>query len=248
MAGFTLNDMRVPVDVLDVRIDIRLPHDADPALRDEIERAWHHCLADSTEPAPREVHWRASDAMTGMHLLSQDVTRAAIDARVGEAFMLHAAAIADADSGATVAVVGASGAGKTTWVQTHGHNRRYLSDETVLITPDLGIVGVPKPLSLGHRGLKRQHAPQEFGLVETDGTEHLVGLWLLDRDGTTPARLTEVDVLDALPSLAQQASYLAALERPLHQMASIVTACGGLRRAQYREAADLADFVAEALA
>lgn len=240
--------MRVAVEVLDVRIDICLPRETSPEVRDQITNAWHQCLVDSAEPAPRQVHWRGSDAKTGMHLLSQDVTRAAIDARAGEAFMLHAAAIADPDSGATLAVVGASGAGKTTWVQTHGHNRRYLSDETVLITPDLRILGVPKPLSLGHRGLKKQRAPEDFGLVESDGTEHLVGLWLIDRDGTMPAQLKEVELLDALPLVAEQASYLTAMDRPLQQMASILTACGGLSRAHYREAADLTDLVAEALA
>jgi hypothetical protein len=240
--------MRVPVEVLDVRIDICLPGDSDPGLRDQIERAWSHCLAPATAPSAREVHWDAPDAVTGMHLLSQQVTLAAIDARAGEAFMLHGAAIADARSGATLAVVGASGAGKTTWVETHGRNRRYLSDETVLINQDLGIVGVPKPLSIGHGGLKQQRAPEEFGLIESVGAERLCALWLLDRDGTTPAALAEVDILDALPLLAQQASYLTAMERPLQQMASIVTACGGLKRAHYREAADLADLVAEAMA
>jgi len=240
--------MRVPVKVLDVRIDICLPGGTDSALRDLIARAWSHCLTDSTEQSPREVHWQAADPMTGMHLLSQEVTRAAIDARAGEAFMLHAAAIADPNSGVTLAVVGASGAGKTTWVETHGPNRRYLSDETVLITHDLEIVGIPKPLSIGHRGIKRQCPPEEFGLVKSDGIEKLAGLWLLDRDGTAPAALTEVDVLDALPLLAQEASYLAAMDKPLQQMASIVTACGGLKRAHYRDATDLTGLVAEVLA
>ena len=235
------------MEVLDVRIDICLTADTDSELRDQIERAWRHCLASTAEPATREVHWQAPDAPTGMHLLSQQVTRAAIDARAGQAFMLHGAAIADADSGATLAVVGASGAGKTTWVETHGRNRRYLSDETILIRHDLGIVGIPKPLSIGYEGLKQQRAPEEFGLVESEGNETLRGLWLLDRDGTTPAALTEVDLLDALPLLAQQASYLTAMEKPLQQMASIVTACGGLKRAHYREAGDLADLVAEAI-
>lgn len=236
------------MQVLDVRVDICLPGDADPALGDRIAHAWHHCVADSGELAPREVRWLGSDEMTGMHLLSQDVTRAAIDARAGDALMLHAAAIASPDTGAALVAVGASGAGKTTWVQAHGRQRRYLSDETVLITSDLRVFGVSKPLSVGHRGLKAQHAPEEFGLLPAEGGEHLAGIWLLDRDGTTPAQLANVDLLDAIPLLAQQASYLATLERPLHQLASVVTACGGLRRARYREAGDLADLVAESLA
>lgn len=240
--------MRLPVEVLDVRIDICVPDSADPALRDQIEHAWHHCLTDATEPSPWEVHWQASDALTGMHLLSQQVTRAAIDVRAGEALMLHGAAIADASSGATLAVVGASGAGKTTVVEAHGRDRRYLSDETILIAPDLAVVGIPKPLSIGRFGLKQQRAPGSFGLVEAEGTERLVGLWLLDRDGTKPAEVKPVDLLDALPLLAQQASYLGAMDKPLQRMAAIVTACGGLKRAHYRDAADLADLVAEAMA
>jgi hypothetical protein len=240
--------MTVPVEVLDVRIDICVPRDADPSLRDAIEHAWRHCLADSTEPSRHKVHWQGSDAFTGMHLLSQHVTRAAIDARAGEALMLHGAAIANVDSGAALAVVGASGAGKTTWVETHGSGRRYLSDETILISHDLNVVGIPKPLSIGHGGLKRQRSPADYDLVEADGTERLVGIWLLDRDGTVPASVTAIDLLDALPLLAEHASYLAAMEKPLHQLAAIVTACGGLQRAQYRDAADLADLVAQAMA
>jgi hypothetical protein len=236
--------MRVGVDVLDVRVDVCLPDDVDATLRDEIVRAWHHCLADSTEPAAREVHWRGADIKTGMHLLSQDITLAAIDARGGDALMLHAAAIADAASGAALAVVGRSGAGKTTWVQAHGKGRRYLSDETVLITSDLRIMGLPKPLSLGHRGIKAQRAPADFGLLEAQGTERLAALWLLERSGTSRARLEPVDLLDALPLLAEQASYLSAMQRPLHRMAEIVTSCGGVKRAEYRDAEDLADDVA----
>ncbi len=184
----------------------------------------------------------------GMHLLSQDVTRTAIAARAGQAVMLHAAAIANPQSGAAVAVVGASGAGKTTWVQAHGANRRYISDETVLITNDLRIFGIPKPLSLGHGGVKEQVAPGEFGLSETHGTEYLTELWILDRDPTATTRLEDVEILDALPLLAQQASYLNALPQPLHQLAAVVSGGRRLRRACYREASDLSLLVAESLA
>lgn len=236
------------MEVLDVRIDVELPSAVDPRVRHLIERAWQRCLAPSGARAEQRVQWRGPDNATGMHLLSQDVTRTAIDARAGQSLMLHAAAVANPQSGAALAVAGASGAGKTTWVQAHGRNRRYLSDETVLISSDLRIVGIPKPLSLGHRGLKEQVAPDEFGLQKAHGTEFLAGLWILDRDGTETARLEDVDLLDALPLLAEQASYLNALPQPLHQLAAVVSGCGGLKRARYREASDLSDLVAEALA
>ncbi|MDR7086172.1 hypothetical protein J2X11_001011 [Aeromicrobium panaciterrae] len=240
--------MQVSLEVLDVRIDVELPTSVDPRVKDQVEWAWQHCLARSGGLAARRVAWRGHDSATGMHLLSQDVTRAAIDARAGQAVMLHAAAIANPDSGAALAVVGASGAGKTTWVQANGGNRRYISDEAVLITSDLQIFGIPKPLSLGHYGIKEQVAPVEFGLSEANGTEYLAGLWILDRDDAATTLLEDVEILDALPLLAQQASYLNALAQPLHQLAAVVSGSGGLRRARYREASDLSELVAESLA
>ncbi len=156
--------MEVALKVLDVRIDVELPSTIDPRLKDRVESAWQHCLASTGGRAARRVPWRGHNSEMGMHLLSQDVTRTAIDARAGQAVMLHAAAVADPTSGAAIAVVGGSGAGKTTWVQAHGLERRYISDETVLITSDLQIFGIPKPLSLGHGGVKEQVAPREFGL------------------------------------------------------------------------------------
>ncbi len=237
--------MEVALEVLDVRIDVELPSTIDPRLKDRVESAWQHCLASTGGRATRRVPWRGHNSEMGMHLLSQDVTRTAIDARAGQAMMLHAAAVADPTSGAAIAVVGGSGAGKTTWVQAHGRGRRYISDETVLITSDLQIFGIPKPLSLGHGGVKEQVAPGEFGLRQAKGNEYLAGLWILDRDGTATTRLEDIELLDALPLLAEQASYLSALPQPLHQLAAVGR---GLRRACYREASDLSELVAEALA
>lgn len=239
--------MEVPLEVLDVRIDVDLPGSVDPRVKGRIEWAWQHCVASPRRPAERRVPWRGDSLAMGMHLLSQDVTRTAIDARAGQAVMLHAAGIANPKSGAAVAVVGASGAGKTTWVQAHGGDRRYISDETVLISSDLQICGIPKPLSLGHRGIKEQVAPREFGLSPAIGNEYLAGLWILDRDDAETARLEDVEILDALPLLAEQCSYLNALTQPLHQLASVVSGCNGVRRARYSEASDLSNLVAEAL-
>ncbi len=240
--------VEVPLEVLGVRVDIRLPDGIDAAVADEVERAWAHARATSGRPATHTVTWRGPDTPTGMHLLSQEVTRAALDARAGDGLMLHAAALASDSSGAVLVAVGASGDGKTTWVQAHGPGRRYLSDEAVLIADDGRVAGVAKPLSLGARGtLKHQVPPHEVGMLRARGDERLAGLWILDRDGTSPARLEPVDLLDALPLLAAQASYFAELDQPLHRTAALLESCGGLHRASYAEAADLADLVEAAL-
>ncbi len=81
--------------------------------------------------------------------------------------------------------------------------------------------------------------------MQAKGNEYLAGLWILDRDGTATTRLEDIELLDALPLLAEQASYLSALPQPLHQLAAVGR---GLRRACYREASDLSELVAESMA
>ena len=53
-----------------------------------------------------------------MQMLTQAVTRAAIDAQAGRLVMLHAAGIQHPTTGAMVALVGPGGTGKTTLIRT----------------------------------------------------------------------------------------------------------------------------------
>jgi hypothetical protein len=250
MGGSTAAGEAVRLRVLGVTVDVLFDgprHAADARI---VRDVWHQCVLDrSTDPANAEVHiGDVNDVDALLHWLSQEVTLRAIDARAGELLMLHAAAVADPGTGAALAAIGPSGMGKSTWLRTHGPGRRYLSDETVAVHSDLGLVSHAKPVSVSGGVFKRQVPPGELGLLHAEGTEQLVGLWLLERDGSVPARLEPVELLDAVTLLAQHASHLPVTPRPLHVLADVIERCGGLFRARYAEAADLAPFVDDALA
>jgi ABC-type cobalamin/Fe3+-siderophores transport system ATPase subunit len=168
--------------------------------------------------------------------------------------MLHAAAVADVESGATAVLLGPSGAGKTTLAATLGRRFGYLTDETAAIDDDLQVLPFPKPLSVlpasGAR-VKAQVSPDDLGLLEPGPAPYPVrALVLLDRAAhhEGPPVVEPVATIDALPWLAAQTSYSALLERPLHRLAAVAQAAGGVRRVTYAEAADLIPVVAALLA
>ena len=252
------------LQLLGVRIDIAAVGSGAAGTAERIRTAWRHCLVDPSRPAPAVVRLTvdpqakpsvgesgilAPDTATALELLSQVVTVQAIDARAGQLLMLHAAAVAAPDTGATLAVVGSSGMGKSTWLLTHGPGRRYLSDETVAVHGDLRVESLAKPVSVLTGGAKDQLDPSDLHMGKANGSEHLAGIWLLDRqEQHVVAHLEPIDVLDALPLLAEHASHLPVTPRPLHLMASVLDGCRGLQIAHYREASDLTAFVDEALA
>jgi hypothetical protein len=238
------------LQVLGVAVDVRVSGPRTSAASAAIRKAWHHCEIQHPDGPPDVVVEceHGDDLLALMHRLSQEITLRAIDARAGNLLMLHGAALAHPGTGATLAAIAPSGMGKSTWLRTHAAGRRYLSDETVALRADLGVVSHAKPISVANGFLKRQVPPSELGLLPADGTERLARLWLLERDGSVPARLDPVDLLDALPLLAQHASHLLATPQPLHLLAAMVDGCGGLYRAHYAEAGDLAPFVDDALA
>jgi hypothetical protein len=185
-----------------------------------------------------------------MHLLTQAITVAGIDRQAGRFLMLHAAAVADPQSGRAVAVVAPAGVGKTTFARSMGRGRVYLSDETVALREDHTIVPYPKPLSLHTTGInhKEQVGPQHAELVQPTGSCALAALWALERrDEPTPARLEPLTTLEAITTIAPQLSYLSSLPRPLHRLASAIEAANGMSRVVYHEADDLQDLVDDAL-
>ena len=174
--------------------------------------------------------------------LSIDVTLAALAQRAGEMLLLHAAGLAAPDGGVVV-LVGPSGRGKTTAARVLGRHFGYVSDESIGIDADGTVLPYRKPLSIieNPNFLKSQHSPQALGLLPVDGVPlRVTALVLLDRDDSVDgSRVEPTDVAEGLVGLAEQASYLGRLPRPLGTLLSHIAAVGGVRRVVYRDAASL---------
>lgn len=186
--------------------------------------------------------------------ISRAVTLASIERRAGDALMLHAAALCDTD-GATLALVAASGTGKTTAAAVLGRHLGYVTDETVAVdarAPGLVVRAYPKPLSVirdpARPDDKSEHSPAELGLLPAAPRLHLACLLLLERSaGPRAATLEEVPLLDALAQLIPQTSSLLMLDRPLQRLAEVVTLAGPPRALRYSEVADCLPLVTAAL-
>lgn len=246
----------MPVRCLGVDLVIR---SADPAVGAEVRRAWRDASVDTISDnaivvtlgdAP-ECDIRATDVANALHQLSPIVTQRAIEARVGDLMMWHAAALADPESGATAVLIAKSGTGKTTASHTLGKRFVYLSDETAGIERDGRVVPYRKPLSIIEGSpIKTQVAPSELGLNCDDVAGQLAAVILLERSpdhGDLPT-VTPLDTIDALAAITPEASYLARTERPLHRMADLLHMSGGAFRVTYREADTLEPVLTELLA
>lgn len=183
-----------------------------------------------------------------LSFLSSDVTLAAIGARRGELWMLHAAGLSDED-GNVVVLVGPSGRGKTTASRALGTRYGYVSDETIAIDNEGQVWPYRKPLSIieEHGEPKAQRAPSSVGLRDVPrGPLHISALLLLDRDPEGPRDpvIEDVGLSEAFAELTPQMSYLAEMQTPLRTVAAHVHRLGGVRRVRYREAEALADVLA----
>lgn len=236
------------VSALGVQIAIDLAgFDADQ--RDAAARAWSDAatptLGDDPPVDVLTVVGVTHDVpfAVAMERLSQQVTLAAIEARAGELWMLHAAAFTTAD-GRVIAFVAASGVGKTTAATVLGRHLGYVTDETVGIDATGSVWPYRKPLSVIERAgePKAQHAPSQLRLRELPNVPlRLAAIVLLDRDpdAAGPARITSVTLADALAGLVPQSSYLMRMRTPLAHMVDTIAEVGGVLRATYREAEDL---------
>lgn len=229
-------------------------------LADAVTTAWQDAVTESpAQPTqvltvaldsdPRADVWGSSIEEV-LHRLSPAVTQAAITHWAGDLMMLHAAALADPNTGRTAVLVAASGTGKTTASRTLGRRFAYLSDETAGITREGLVLPYRKPLSIIKTGhLKTQVAPSTLGLLATTLECRIGALLLLDRqpDHAGRATVTPMDTIDAIAAIAPQSSFLPSVDRPLQRLAELVGMAGGAHLATYREASDLEQPIADLL-
>ena len=240
----------------------------EPPLGDELLRLWGRARVDAPgdhhdpDDAPPFVVRRVDESTVEIdatavtippedvpYAVSRTITASSIGRRTGQCLMLHAAGVATPDGG-TVALVAASGTGKTTASRVLGQALGYVSDETVAVEHDLTVRSYPKPLSvvvdpaLPHG--KHESSPDELGLVTAPHPLHLSATVVLRRsaDVDTPV-LEPISLVEAMGEVLPQTSALPTLDRPLDRLAIALTTGHGPWRLTYREIGDCVDLVAD---
>lgn len=190
----------------------------------------------------RNVAWAAET-------LTVHVTMHMLKDYAGSKHLLHAAALASPETGQTVALVAASGTGKTTAASFLGGYFTYLSDETAVIDADtLRVSPYPKPLSVIEKvgQPKKQYDPAGRGLTvaQPDQDFRLGYLVVLNRDktGKAPLAWERMPLAEALFTLVEQSSGVQKMSRGLAQFADLVNSVGGAIRLTYSEITDTLPF------
>jgi hypothetical protein len=182
--------------------------------------------------------------------LTSVITLMLLDGVAGSLLLFHAAGIAD-EEGRVIAFVGPSGRGKTTAARTLARDYAYVTDETVAVDDAGGadrVLPYRKPLSvIVDPGLpKQQISSSTLGLQPLpDARLRMAALVLLQRDESHvgAAVVEPVSLVDAIPELVPQTSYLARTERPLQRIAQLADRHGGFRLIRYGEAETLHEAV-----
>lgn len=250
-----MDDARsVTVDVLGTPVRISGP----TAMIRRVADQWSRCrTAEEPDRTIDLLTWVDPDVreytlVSGLNLLGIQLTE-------GRRLNLHAAGLSD-DQGRVIALVAASGTGKTTAARVLGRTFGYVTDECVSVNPrTLDVHPYPKPLSLVHetgtgardgtgRDRKRQVGPDELGLLDAAGPLRLRAVVLLDRRATVgDPQLRELAMLDAVELLLPQTSSAAVLPAPLGMLADLLARTGGARRLSYGEIDDAADLLLHGL-
>ncbi|WP_353814433.1 hypothetical protein [Agromyces sp. SYSU T00266] len=205
--------------------------------------------ADS-DPVDRTLTVSANSPEALAQRITSQVTLEAIGGLRGEALMLHAAAVA-LDDGRVIGFVGPSGRGKTTAARELGRAFGYVTDETLAVRADGSVIPYRKPLSIGTKsGVKATEPASGFDLKGLPDAElELAALVLLDRRPEVAQPFVEsVPMIDALPELVAQSSFLSALDRPLETLIDTIRSTGGVRRIVYSEASTIPGMIDDLLA
>jgi energy-coupling factor transporter ATP-binding protein EcfA2 len=226
----------------------------DEESRDRLAHQWARALVDAPdEPAVATIAATQGTSDTEQerdYTLTTQLTMAGLVATAGERLNLHAGGVAD-EQGRVLAVVGPSGAGKTTATRLLAGRLAYLSDETVSIAPDGVVSAHPKPLSVlvdpEQRQRKEQLSPDDLGLLPTPTNGTLARLVVLHRSPEVASRLVRLDTITGLLELIEQSSSLAQLPDPLRTMLRLMGACGGVWGLEYAEIGEQLDTLVELL-
>lgn len=241
MSEFTVHGLGTAV-----RVD--LGEHIDP---DEFSTAWSWCLR-HPQGSDREGAERGEVPVVpggrSMTSLTQSITRAFIQRRAGELLMLHAGAVCNTETGASIAYVAPGGTGKTTLTRALGTRYGYLTDETVGIVPrSWEIKPYPKPLSTRSPSggyPKSELGPDESGLLAAHPRPQLTTLALLRRTpGSTEAHISRLDLFDAITSLVPETSSLPAMDKPLHLLADLYDELGGFWLLEFGESEQLREWI-----
>lgn len=197
----------------------------------------------------------SEDAEYAAERLTVEVTLHVLQALVGETHLLHAAVLGDEASGAAVALVAASGTGKTTASRFLGRSLTYLTDETAVVLPDLRVRPYAKPLSVieDSARYKVQYDPASLGMrvaAPDDESFRLCAVLMLNRvkDEHVEPVLERLPLGEALVQVVGQSSGTQMKDRGLVRVAELLNAVGGALRLTYSEVDETLPLVQAVLA
>lgn len=187
--------------------------------------------------------------------LTVEVTMHMLKELGGELFLLHAAALGDPGSDRALALVAASGTGKTTASRFLGQHFVYLSDESAVVEPDeLTIRPYPKPLSVietkGQPKVQKDPATEGLALAGEGETYRLQHLVVLNRvkDRQVEPSWQRVDLRQGLFDVILQSSAVQRMPGGLADLAGLLNRLGGVIELTYSEIADTLPFFQQLLA
>ena len=222
----------------------------DPDTAARLRRQWSRALTTETAEETIDVS-ELADLAPDQHdyAVTARVTMRALEATAGTRLNIHAGAVAG-DTGAALAVVGASGSGKTTAVRALAARLGYVSDETLSVSADLSVHPHPKPLSVitdpSQPWRKASVSPDDSGLRTPPEHTTLRRIVLLRRGHGTDG-LVPVSTPEAIVEIVPQTSSLILLDSPLLCLSRAIEQCGGALALYYDEVIDHLDDLVELL-